>query len=216
MTLAQSVLLAFGGNAVLLIVLAWLARSLVGQLLTKDVERFKTELAAASIAAAERLKHELQLVAQEHQVVLSKLHERRAQVVADAYGLLVEANWAARDFVSPTAVLTNLEMREKYAAAMNKATEFYRYFDKNRIYLPLQLCARLEQFLGDMRGSFIDFGVYVSIDEAQLPDDAIHDKHQAWIKAAQYFEAEVPRARAALEDELRSSIGAASRTSTTS
>ena len=71
-------LLAFGGNAALLAVLGWLARSLLGQVFAKDLERFKSDLAAASSAATEKLKHEFQLVAQEHQVLVSKLHERCA------------------------------------------------------------------------------------------------------------------------------------------
>jgi hypothetical protein len=111
--------------------------------------------------------------------------------------------------VSPTEWAGGPNKREKYAAAMNKATEFYRYFDKNRIYLPAQLCGRLDQFLSDMRGSAIDFGVYVGLDEAQMQDDTIKKKHQSWIKAAKYFEAEVPKARAEVEQELRDIIGAA-------
>jgi hypothetical protein len=63
----QSILLAFGGNVVLLLVLAWLARSLGSQLLAKDIEKFKADLEAASIATTERLRHELQLAAVEHQ-----------------------------------------------------------------------------------------------------------------------------------------------------
>src|SRR5687767_12726633 len=101
MTTWDAIIVAFGGNVALLAVLAWLARSLVGQLIAKDLEQFKANLASVSVVAAERLKHELQLSAQEHQVVISKLHERRAQVVAETYSLLVEAQWAAQDFVSP-------------------------------------------------------------------------------------------------------------------
>ncbi len=37
----QSLLLVLGGNAALLLVLRWLARSLGSQLLAKDLEQFK-------------------------------------------------------------------------------------------------------------------------------------------------------------------------------
>src|SRR5882762_456564 len=127
----QSVLLAFGGNAALLLLLGWLARSLGSQLLAKDLEKFKSDLATTSSSAAEQLKHELAVAALEHNVKFSKLHERRAEVVAEAYGLLVEAHWASQSFVSLMEWVGEPPKQEKYVTAMNKSAEFYRYFDKN-------------------------------------------------------------------------------------
>src|ERR1035437_8597129 len=95
-----SILASVGCNAVTLGVLAWLARSFGSQLLAKDLEKFKADLSAASSSASERLKHELQLTALEHQVTFSKLHERRAEVIAELYGLLVEVQWASQSLVS--------------------------------------------------------------------------------------------------------------------
>ena len=51
MTPWQSILLALGGNAALLLVLGFLARSLGSQLLAKDLEKFKAQLASASSEA---------------------------------------------------------------------------------------------------------------------------------------------------------------------
>jgi hypothetical protein len=45
MDATDTVVVALGGSAVLIGAVAWLARSLVGQLLSKDLERFKSELA---------------------------------------------------------------------------------------------------------------------------------------------------------------------------
>lgn len=203
----EIILIASGGNVVLLGVLGWLARSLFGQLIAKDLERFKSELANASITAAERLKHELRLVAQEHQVLVSKLHEKRAQVVADVYGLLVEAQWAAQDFVSPVELVGEPSKRDKYVTAMNKAAEFYRCFDKNRIYLPQSLCEKLDEFIEAMRTKVIGFGAYVRLEESSMTDHTLDKKYEAWDQASEYFNSEIPRARIALEQELRAIIG---------
>ena len=73
----------------------------------------------------------------------SKLHERRAEVIAELYGLLVETEWASKGFVSSR----DAPQEEKYVTAMNKAAEFYWYFEKNRIYLPQPLCEQLEQVI---------------------------------------------------------------------
>lgn len=96
---------------------------------------------------------------------------------------------------------------EKYGTALKKSAEFFRYFDKNRIYLPPELCDQLDQFLRGMRSKVIGFGVYLTHDEAYMPDEGIRKKHEAWMDASQYFDKEVPKARQALEAELRKLIG---------
>lgn len=211
MDMWQSLLLVVGGNAVLLLVLGWLARSLGSQFLAKDLEQYKANLAATSTSVTERLKHELQIAASERQVTFAKLHERRADVVAQAYGLLVEAHWASQSFVSEMEWAGEPPKQEKYATAMNKSAEFYRYFDKNRIWLPEALCAQLETFLRSMRREVIGFGVYASKEDAHLPDHVLEKKYDAWTKAAEHFDTEIPKARAALEAELRAIVGAAER-----
>lgn len=55
----QSVLLALGGNAALVAVLGWLAKSFAERMLEKDFERFKSLMAQESQVAIERLKHDL-------------------------------------------------------------------------------------------------------------------------------------------------------------
>lgn len=192
----------------MLIVLGWLARSLGTQLLSKDLERFKVDLSAASSTAAEELKHRLHIAATEHQVRYAKLHERRAEVIAELYGLLVEAHWAAQGFVAVFEFTGEPPKSEKYVTAMNKAAEFYRHFDKNRIYLPPDVCRKLEEFVKAMRRQVIGFGVYVNKDDKFLPDHVQDAKYEAWTKAAEYFDQQVPQARAALEAELREILGA--------
>jgi hypothetical protein len=81
----EQLLFLFGGNAMLLAVLGYLFKSLLSQLLTKDIEKFKSQLKADADVSIERLKSTLQMTALEHQVRFSKLHEKRALVVADLY-----------------------------------------------------------------------------------------------------------------------------------
>jgi hypothetical protein len=198
----QSILLAIGGNAALLLALGWLARSFGSQLLAKDLEKFKSSLSSASSEASERLKHQLQLVAHEHQVRFSKLHERRAEVIANLYELLVEAQWAGQSFVSVVEMNGEPPKNEKYVTAMNAFAEFFRAFDKRRIFLPEELCEQLDEFLQGMRKRVIHFGVYVRTDN-YAPDHVIREKLDSWSGASDYFNTELPVARKALEKELR-------------
>lgn len=53
MEIWQSVLLAIGGNTVLLAVLAWVAKSLFGSVLSRDLEHHKSDLARDAQQAIE-------------------------------------------------------------------------------------------------------------------------------------------------------------------
>ncbi len=138
----QSVLLAIGGNAALLAVLGLLSKSLLEKVLARDSARFESEIKAKADATIEHLKTELQLKTIEHQVRFSKLHERRATVIAELNGHLVEALWEAESFLSPMEWAGEPDKKEKHITAMNKLAELYRYFDKHRIYLPVELARR--------------------------------------------------------------------------
>jgi hypothetical protein len=208
MDIWQTILLALGGNAVMLAVLGWLAKSLVEKLLTKDIERFKASLASETQTAVERLKHDLQIVAVEHQVRFSKLHEKRAEVVAELYGLLVEAYWATSSFVSPMEWTGEPNKKEKYVTAKNSVADFFHFFEKHRIYLPENICKQLENFVRGMRSKAIGFGVYVHYDDDIISLQTLDEKHKAWAEGWEFFEKQVPPARLALENELRGILGA--------
>ena len=91
---------------------------------------------------------------------------------------------------------------------MNAGAEFYRFFDKNRIYLPVALCDRLEVFFDTMRSKVVGFGTYVRYEDDRLPPHAIEAKHNSWTEAWKFFKEELPTARNALEEELRTILGA--------
>lgn len=201
----QTIILAIGSNGALLVVLAWLARSLGAQLLAKDLETFKANLSAASSEESERLKHQLQMVAHEHQVRFTKLHERRADVIANLYALLAEAQWAGHSFVALMQWAGEPPLNEKYSIAMNKFAEFYREFDRNRIFLPENICQQLDAFLQGMRKRVIHFGVYVDTN-SHAPEHVVKEKLNVWKVASEYFDTELPAARRALESELRSML----------
>ena len=132
MDIWTSVLLAIGGSAGILVVLGFLARSVIRAWLAKDLEKFKVELKSTSDTAIERLKADLQRAAFEHQVRFSKLHEKRAEVIAQLYKYLAETTWAIEDFVQPFE--GEPSRKEKYDPTWNKIVECYRFLDQHRIY----------------------------------------------------------------------------------
>jgi hypothetical protein len=70
----EIILASIGGSATLVAVLGWLAKSLVSNLLDKDIASFR---------------YELEKLALEHNVRFSTLHERRDVVIATLYSEIV-------------------------------------------------------------------------------------------------------------------------------
>ncbi len=207
MEIWETVALAMTGSLTSFAVLGWLSKSLVSQLLTKDVEVFKAKLKSESEEASQKLRHDLEKATIEHQVRFSKLHEKRAEVIAELYSLLVQAYWDISNFVSPMQSSGEPSQYEKYATAMNAVADFYRFFDKRKIYLPEKSCAQVDEFVREMRNKAIGFGVYAKYEDEQLPAGSIKEKLDAWTEAWGYLEKKVPEAKSALENELRSILG---------
>lgn len=205
----QTVLLALGGNAALLAVLGVLGKSLLAKLIVRDTKQFENDLKAKSDAAIEHLKNELQIRTIEHQVRYSRLHEKRASVIAELYGHLIEALWEAESFLSPMEWAGEPSKKEKHRKAMNKLVELYRYFDKHRIYLPPEVCASLEALIQNVRSQVIRFGVWVRYEDYELSGDSHDKKNEAWNSGWAAIKNEVPIARESLENEFRALLGAA-------
>ena len=197
--------------------LIWLTKSWISERLKNSIkneydeklETHKAQLKAQADIESERLRSQLSIAATEHQVKFSSLHVKRAGVIAELCSLLVQAHWDAGSFISPVEFVGEPTKKEKYVTAMNAIADFFRFFEKNKIYLPADLCELLQKFVHTMRQKVIGFGVYVQIDEDALAPQSHEKKHDAWIASWEYFDKEVPVARAALEHEFRSILGPA-------
>jgi len=198
----QTVATAVLGNAVVLGVLGWLGRSLLEKILLRDSKRFELELQAKSQATIEQLKSELQLRAIEHQVSFSRLHEKRASVIAEMNSLLAETLWEAENVLSVVRWAGEPSEREKHRSAEKKLVEFFRYFDKHRIYLPVALCGALEKLVLEVREHVIGYGVYLTWDEDTLQDHTREEKHKTLMKGYELLKKKVPEVRQQLEGRV--------------
>ena len=206
----QTILIALGGNAAMLAVLAYLAKLFIEHKLSRDISRFQSEVKATSDAAIERLKSDLQLHAIEHQVRFSRLHEKRAAVIAELNSLIAEAMWEAENFLSILEFPGEPSKHEKYHATMTKLVELSRYFDKHRIYLSSEVTIPLEALVQKVRTLVIGFGVYLHWEDLQLQDPTRADKNKAWNEGWEAIRNDIPAARRTLENEFRAILNGTS------
>ena len=203
----EAIAAAILGNATAIAILGWLTKSLLEKLLQRDAKRFEIEIKAKADATIEQLKSALQLRTIEHQVAFSGLHQKRASVIADLNGLLAETLWEAENVLSPLRWAGVPGERELHRAAEAKLVEFFRYFDKHRIYLPAQLCEAVEILVLKVRHHVIGFGVYLTWDDAALQEHTRKEKSDALLAGYKLLKEQVPELRAKLENEFRSLLG---------
>jgi len=195
------------GGTVLLSVAAWLIRTALTERLARDTETFKARLKADADTEIERLKSSLQRAAFEHQVQFSKLHEKRAEVIAELYRRLVDVFWSSQRFVLTSENSPQPGQREEYARANQHIREFVSFFEAHQIYLPARVCTLVEKFVAPLRRAVASAGVYGRI---EYPNERTRLQIQdAFTKAYEAFDADIPAAKSALEAEFRTMLGVA-------
>jgi len=197
----QDLIKTLGGETLLLAAVAWLAKALISSRLARDVEQFKVQLKNNADTEIEKLKSSLQIIALEHQVRFSELHERRAEVIAELHGLLLDSEGVARKFI-----LTDMRDRNEAAAAKLKVLELYDFIQKHRLYLPNSVCSLLDNFQGKLQRSVIFVSVYWT-DVDSPNQQMIAEQNNIMRDACQALETDLPALRKILENEFRKLLG---------
>jgi hypothetical protein len=182
---------------------AAIARSVWRHVLDRNIESFKQNLTSLTSQESERFRHSLELVATEHQIRFSRFHERRAEVIAELYAKLVEASWQMGRFVSWIDYEGDPTKGQKYVDAMNATADAFRFFDRNRLFLSAKAADLIDSLTAEMRSAMIAFGVHVQLEERERHDVGRDEKMQAWKKAHEFFERDLPQLRKELESELQ-------------
>ncbi len=215
----ETILSVVGGTSVALLVLGYLAKSVFEKILARDTKIFEVKLTqkskefelglqSQSATAIEQLKSQLQREHMQHQIRFSKLHEKRAEAIANFYEQFTEAMWEAESFLSPFQMAGDRPPAEKHVEAMNKIVDVYRYFGKHKIYFPDETCASVDSVLGEVRRLVIELGVWVRYEDQALPAHAAEQKFKTWIKNAETIKNDIPPTIKKLEDEFRNLLGA--------
>ena len=140
-----------GGNVILLMAVAFLGKTLIAHLLKKDIDNYKSELKAKADIAIEQLKNELHMLAMEREVKFTKLHEKRASIIAELYSLLIETEYSMNGYIN---TLEENAVTEFVDPALNKACsnliDVIKFINKNSIYLPESDCKVLDDYVREL------------------------------------------------------------------
>ena len=190
--------------------LIWITKSWISARLQQAIkseyeqklETHKAQLKAQSDVELEKLRSRLSISAIEHEVRFSRLHEKRAEVIAQTYTLLKNLYLRLANYVKvfEPAGDTSKEQRRKEAADAHQA--FRSCYTTKLIFLPKVTAKKLEDIDAQLVKTFNEF-VY----SVEMKQNAGGDGIEKWMQIFDRVSGEIKDALGELEDELRRLIG---------
>lgn len=166
----------------------------------QKLETFKAELKAESDVAIENLKSRLRIATTEHQVRFSRLHETRAEVIAETYALLQDLYEKVADYVKifePGGDRTKEERRRDVISALDALRAYY---PKKKIFLPKKTAINIRNIDSELVQAINQFLYGVELSKRD-------ESQQIWGEVFERVNGKINIAIAELEDEFRELLG---------
>lgn len=197
----QELVKTLGTVAIVIGAAAWLTRSIITHILSRNIETYKAELKRETDKEIERLKSRLQIAAQERQITFNRLHEKRAEIVAEAYTLIHDVRSKAVNLGAEVFHGGLRTPNEKAKEVFDECFEFYNYFQQRRIYFSEEVCGTMD--------AFVNLIAETSAILRRPPDNLDHDtkeSREAYQKLAILMD-ELPKIQKLIERDFRTLLG---------
>jgi hypothetical protein len=147
--------------------LVWLVKSLTKQSLARDLEKFKAILRREHAAEIAQLKSDLRAASFEHDIRFARLHEKRAQIVAELYKQLVQTEDAVGALVGDTEPHEPEEQEQLFREANTKTSKQLLYFEERRIYFDERVCTLMDKLMSSYQQVWLYGSPYVELTPEQ-------------------------------------------------
>lgn len=199
-----TLILSFAGSGfVVWLTKQWISEKMKNSIKSEydlRIESHKAQLKAEADVELEKLRSRLSLEAREHDVVFSKLHEKRGEVIADIYAKLKRVRHSLEEYVKAFEFSGEKPRRERGEELFNVHKEFFDAFNCNAIFLPESAAKEIDDLNRLVVLSGNEFSILVM-------DDNYPDRHKKWVEINERVENILPKALSKLEKELRSLLG---------
>jgi hypothetical protein len=180
---------------------AWLTKSVITHFLSRKIEAYKVELKRESDKEIEEVKSRLQIVALERQIVFSRLHEKRAEIVAETYTLIHEVHSKAIGLIAEVFHAGLRTPKQRAQQVFDDCLKFYDFFQRRRIYFSEEVCTMMDKFvelIGETNAAV-----------RRAPDNLDHstkDGKEAYMKMAVLMD-RLPEIKKLIEKDFRMLLG---------
>jgi hypothetical protein len=158
----------------------------------------------------EGLKHQLTLVAQEHQIQFAKLHEKRAEVVVELYFLMEDANIHMRLFARVLELKgkgksTAEKVNHWHNTTKEKCQKLFDFARRNKLYFGEATAGMIEHLVFSIQEPSLMFGIVGGIpsDECESDDNYGADIVDRWAENS----AAITKTMKIIEREFRQLLG---------
>jgi hypothetical protein len=201
MTFLLELLKTLGTAAIVMAAVAWLTKSIITHVLSRNIEAYKSDLKRAADKEVEETKSKLQMVAMEHQIVFSRLHEKRAEIVAESYELIHELHSKAITLGGDIFHAGLRTPKDRANEVFDECFKFYEYFQRRRIFFGEEVCKVMD--------SFVELIAETNAALKRAPDNLDHsteDGKDAYSKLAVLLD-RLPEIRKVIENDFRTLLG---------
>jgi hypothetical protein len=204
----NELIFAISASGVAMAILGFLARTIVTHFLSKDIEAYKTKLEAESEVEIEKLRNSLRQIAYEHEVVFSHLHKQRMDAILELYYELVEIKNAVEKVVTPHQGTEFHKVRHENAQiAATKAVEFYKMFEKKKLFLDEKLATEMDVFVTELYQFNWVFTVEMDMATSPDPNSRYGTESDVWMNNWKTFEKKFKPVLNSLESQFRLLLG---------
>lgn len=197
---------ALGGAAILIYGLAnLLGKFWVDKMMVAEKAKYD-KILAASVAEhntkLDALRSDLARTAFRFETRFSRLHEKRAEVIADLFTKIVAVYHAANSHLR--GVVYGEQQQKEFSKCLGEASDV---FQKNEIYFDPSLCDSIEDFINTL----FSFDVEKMIDASSRGTGPLDPEiKERMLRRSAYLESQMPAIRQRLTDEFRTLLGVGS------
>ncbi|PES36705.1 hypothetical protein [Bacillus thuringiensis] len=194
------------------------------RLLDEQVEDHKSELRKREAdfkgildKQLEEHKSELKKINDKYQIMFSKLHVDRAEIIKELYTKLVDLESSTYDLLGPKGIVNRSfdksmdlsELKESLVNTMNKFLELEEMYKLNRIYFKVGICELFEGVRTNV--NIVTSGMLLYVSNYEGPDE-VSGVLRTELKnieenTVNRILREIPKLKKALEEEFRRLLG---------
>lgn len=190
-----------GTTAIVVGAAAWLTKSVITHFLSRKIEAYKIEMKGESDKKIEEVKSRLQIMAQERQIIFGRLHEKRAEIVAESYTLIHEVHSKAVGLGADIFHGGLRAPKERAKEVFDDCRKFNDFFEQRRIYFSEEVCT--------MTDGFVELIGETNAAVSRAPDNldfSNKDSQEAYRQMADLMD-RLPQIKKLIEKDFRTLLG---------
>lgn len=187
----------------------WLFKRWSEHVLDQRLKKYEAELELSNARVIEPLKADLRAAAAQREQQYRIMQEKRAEVVARGYTLLVRARRNIGAYIHSLPVKPGPTKEELALPAFEAVNGFLKYFDEHRVYFTETQCAIVDAFTKELEDTQITFGTCFFARD-RMPSLSEQEQQNMFARLpmiADKFTNKVPQLEAAIREQFRRMLG---------